>query len=576
MSFRALGERRRSRRWFLGLTGSAATTAGLLAAGCTGSSRNRPAATSTAQSTAPRTTQSPGSKTPASSNRKRGGTLQYTGFVQSDNIADPHKTQAGPFYGQQAMVYSRLLRYTSQATQELTADLATGMPEQPDSETLTFHLNPGARWHAGDPVNGRNVTAQDVQLSISRQQGDLSFPYSARWDHIDRISTPDDRTVSFHFKSPVAPMVSYFAEPNSFIVPKEVVEAGFTLANQVGSGPFTWVDWQEGNFASVARNPQWFGGNERPFLDAVVMTQPHDATEIEARLRVKEFDAASVAKPRADQLDKGIPELVRTTQGHSLFYGMRFFLPKAPFNDVRIRTALTIAIDRGAMAQRFFAGSASANPWVSWPVTKWALPQDELLTLPGYHEDEAGKAKDIADAKAMLAAAGTPANLDIRVLDQAETSLQLGTAIWAQLKANLGIEIAVTPVPLAQLGKGLIDGGYTWAAAPDIGWIDLDDWVFPYFHSTGARNSFALRDADLDKSIEAQRGELDADKRQQIGYDIQRKLLQLNAGVNFLSEDVITLSWPYLNDFPTDASDGFQDRFADCWLDQQDPAFHGR
>ena len=109
-----------------------------------------------------------------------------------------------------------------------------------------------------------------------------------------------------------------------------------------------------------------------------------------------------------------------------------------------------------------------------------------------------------------------------------------------------------------------------------MGWIDLDDWVFPYFHSTGSRNSFALRDADLDKAIEAQRTELDPTKRQQLGYQVQRQLLALNAGVNFLSEKVLTLSWPYVKAFPTDASDGYQDRFADCWLDKDDPSYHGR
>jgi peptide/nickel transport system substrate-binding protein len=576
MSFKALGEKRRSRRWFLGVSGSAVTAAGLAVSGCAGQSKAKPSPSARASTTAKAGGSPAATRSPASQDRKRGGTLQYTGFVLSDNIADPHRTQAGPFYGQQAMVFSRLLTYTSQATQDLLPDLATGMPEQVDSETLTFHINPDAHWQDREPLNGRPVTAKDVQVSITRQQSDTSFPYGTKWDNIDKIDTPDDRTVTFHFKSPMAPMVSYFADVNSFILPAEVASAGFTLENQVGSGPFTWVDWQEGNFASVARNPHWFGGNERPFLDAVVMTQPHDSSEIEAKLRVKELDAATVSREQAGRLTDAVPELKLLTQGHSLFYGMRFFLPKPPFNDVRVRTALTIALDRAGMAQRFFDGSAEPNPWVSWPITKWSLPQAELQTLPGYHQDQDGRAKDIADAKAMLSAAGTPANLTLYVLDQAENSLQLGTAVWSQLKTNLGLDITVTPVPLSQLGKGLIDGGYAWAAAPDVGWIDLDDWVFPYFHSTGIRNSFALRDSDLDKAIESQRGELDAMKRQQIGFDIQRKLLALNAGVNFLSEKVITLTWPYVQGFPTDASDGYQDRFASCWLDKSDATYHGR
>ena len=68
----------------------------------------------------------------------------------------------------------------------------------------------------------------------------------------------------------------------------------------------------------------------------------------------------------------------------------------------------------------------------------------------------------------------------------------------------------------------------------------------------------------------------DAAKRQQTGYEIQRKLLALNAGVNLVSERVVTLGWPYVKGFPLDTTDGYQDRLADCWIDRSDPTFRGR
>jgi ABC-type transport system substrate-binding protein len=232
------------------------------------------------------------------------------------------------------------------------------------------------------------------------------------------------------------------------------------------------------------------------------------------------------------------------------------------------------------MLQQFFAGSGEVNPWVSWPIKRWTLPQSELVTLAGYRPGSAGRAQDITDAKALLAAyvaeKPLPPTLNLYVLDDAERAIKMGSVMRDQLKQTLNLDVNVSLVNQTQMGTGLLDGSYAWAAAPDNGWVDLDDWVYPYFHSSGTKNTFPLRDADLDKVIESQRIELDANKRRDIGYDIQRKLLVLNPAVNFVSETLVSLAWPYVRDFPLDASDGYQHRFADCWIDKSQPDFKGR
>ena len=583
MEFERVGGKAVSRRRFLGLTGAAAGAAGLAAAGCGGGSKKL---TPTARSNQEpgNTAAAAGSPTAQAGDPKLGQTLQYTGFVVSDGIFDPHKTQSGPFYGQQALVFSRLLSYANMGDDTIVPDLAQALPEQPDDKTITFRLNPNAHWDDRDPLKGRAVTSQDVQFSIQRQAAsDASFVRASQWANIDTMETPNDHTITFHLKAPFAGILDAFANVNAFIVAPEMVANGatFTSDNQMGSGPFKWVDWSENQFASVSRNPNWFGGNKRPFLDGITLTQPKDSTQVEGDLRVKKLDVASVGRPQADELRQAIPALQQSTIGHSLFFGMRFFLPTAPFDDGRVRQALSQALDRRDMIQQFFAGSGQMNPWISWPSRKWTLPQTELVTLPGYRAGTAGRAQDISEAVAMLAAytaAGNklPDPFNLYVLDQAESVLKMGTIMRDQLKASLGLNITVFPVSNAQMGSGLLDGSYAWAAAPDDGWVDLDDWIFPYFHSTGTKNTFPLRNKDMDTLIESQRTELDPAKRQQIGYDIQRNLLVINAGVNFVSETVVSLAWPYVRQFPLDTADGYQNRFADCYIDQTDPTFRGR
>ena len=122
---------------------------------------------------------------------------------------------------------------------------------------------------------------------------------------------------------------------------------------------------------------------------------------------------------------------------------MRFFSRQQHFNDVRFRTAVTIALDRRAMIDQFFAGSGDVNPWVSWPVKKWTLPQSELTALPGYRPGKAGRDADIKQAKDLLAVysneKGLPEDIPLFVVDDAQEALGLGSIIRDQLAESLGL-----------------------------------------------------------------------------------------------------------------------------------------
>lgn len=584
MNHEPKAQRRRTRRWFLGAAAGAAGTAGLSVIGCRGGEKKGAAELATPfEDTAepgatPTPTRPPGVQS--------GGTLRYTGFVIADDGSggkyDPQRTQSAPFYGHQAMVFSRLIAYQDMGQGSIAVDLAAALPEQPDAQTYIFKLNGAARWHDRAPLHGRPVTAEDVKFTLERQiQGDASFVRKAKWSSIDSIAVSNAQTLTIKLKSPLAAMLSQFADVNSFVVAPEVAAKGFTLENQVGSGPFRWVEWSEGKFASVARNPAWHGGNGRPYLDGIDVLQPRDTAEVEAWLRTKKLDVAFVGRPQADKLRAVIPALTDNTVGQSRFFGMRFFTPQFPYNDQRFRSAVSFALDRRAMLQQFFAGSGEVNPWISWPIKRWTLPQAELATRPGYRPGASGRAEDIKEARALLDAFKAEKKLPedplaLLVVDEAETNLGMGSTIRDQLKQSLNIDVKVYPVPSAELGQRLLTLNAPWAAGPDDGWVDLDDWVYPYFHSEGTKNTFPLRDAEMDSLIGAQRAELNEEKRREIGYQIQRKLLDLNVGVNFVSERVVALAWPYVRGLPLDAADGYQHRLADCWADPGDPTYRGR
>ncbi len=580
-----------SRRRFLQLSAGAASS--LVLAACNNGSTTRPGATSTST---PRSapvvpTATPRPTTASGGAPQAGGTLRFTGLVISDGQFDPHKTQAPPLAAYQSMTFSRLLTYESQSEGIIGVDLATTLPETPDPLTYVVHLNPAARWDERAPLEGRPVSAADIAFSIERQRnGDGTFVRRSEWLNVESVQVLDPTTLILTMSEPLATMTHRMADVHSFVVAPEAAEQGFAANIQLGSGPFRAIEWNEQQFSSAVKREEWYGGGGRPYLDGLSIIQPTDATEVEAELRTKKLDVAFVGKPVAERLRRVIPDLNEVPAGVGQFFGMRFFSPHPPFHDPRVRSALSYSIDRREMIREFFSGAGEVNPWVSWPLRRWSLPQSELATFAGYRPGVAGRNEDIAEAAALLAAFRSDQELDeaaaeetdalsnlvLYVVDEAEATLGLGSFVRDDVQAALGLEIEVVPLPLSEIIGRLLNQEAPWVTGPDSGWIDLDDWVFPYFHSAGTRNSFALRDPDMDTLIEAQRVELDNQERRDLGYDIQRRLLSTNVGTNFASERVIALAWPYVHAFPLDATDGFQGRLADCWLDPNDKTYLGR
>jgi ABC-type transport system substrate-binding protein len=503
-------------------------------------------------------------------------------LVVDDATWDPHKTQAGPVYGQQALVFSRLLTYSDQRAATIVPDLAEDMPEQPDERTLIFRIKPGAKWHDRFPTNGRAVTSDDVKFSIERQRdGDPSFVHKASWQNIEAVEALEPHLIRVFLKTPMATAIPSFAAVNAFIVAPETSPDGQPINEdlQSGSGPFRWVEWQSGQFASVSRNPAWFGGSDRPQLDGLDLIQPANADEMIGKLQVKSLDAAIVGRPAATKLQQTLQgQLVEQTMGTSTFFGMRFFTPQAPYNDPRFRKAVSFALDRQAMINQFFAGSGKASSWVSWPMSHWTLPESALTTYAGHRPGEAGRAQDIAEANTLLAALGSavPSDNPLFVIDEAEAAVGIGSLMREQLRSTIGLVVTVYPIAISEFVSRLFSGEAPWAAGPDTGSVDLDDWVYPYFHSAGVKNTMAVRNPDMDALIASQRTLFDVEQRQAAGYEIQRQLLEQAAAVNFVSEELVALTWPYVKDFPLDATDGYQDRFANTSIDTEHPSIRGR
>jgi hypothetical protein len=216
----------------------------------------------------------------------------------------------------------------------------------------------------------------------------------------------------------------------------------------------------------------------------------------------------------------------------------------------------------------------------------WALPQEELESLPGYRTGKGERERDIADARAAFQAASSPELPRVWAADIPPYITSFMPTYSKTMSENLGVTVKAGTHSYPQIFESYLrecdQAAMTWVF--DNGWIDLDDWVYPYFHTNGPKNSFGVSDPELDSMLEAQRREFDIDRRRQLGYDIQRHLLGVNgdkpssyARLDYAAFISSSVAWPYVKNrvtFPMVF--GNSQWNANVWLDRNDPSYDGR
>jgi len=398
--------RRRSRRAVVG--GGAA--AALALAGCSTRSGTKPAGQAAAQG-------SPG-------NPKPGGVLQLASGNNPPTL-DGVATSSLYTHDLLGLSMSRLLAfqtgpdYKVAENWQIAPELAS-TAETSDAITWTLKLRPDAKFHNIPPVNGHAVEAEDVKSSFLHAIAPNGANRST-FDMVDpnQIQTPNSSTVVFRLKYPYAPFKSMLASPYCWIAPREA-GAGYDPAKVViGSGPFVSEVYTPDVEYTVKKNPDFYDKG-RPYVDSVHIAIAPDKSQTLAQFSAGHLDAIGAGTPSTALVSDDLAPLQRenpkalalNAPGANGFYiASQLRVPTSPFLDIRVRQAMSLAIDRDALGKAVVGSQYYLQPVESQRWGKWALSMDELTP------DTAQWYKfDLAKAKQLLEAAGG-ANLVLR--DQA-------------------------------------------------------------------------------------------------------------------------------------------------------------
>lgn len=383
--------------------------------------------------------------------------------------------------------------------------------EYEDDTHLVVHLRQGVKFHNGDPM-----TAEDVKWSLIRAANSSHVSSKAAFLDTGDITVMDEHTIKIGYKYPNASAFSAYSQAGLSVLPSKLYANADTAEiskNPIGTGPYKYAGCVNGESVTFERYDGYWGEKAK-IKNMVWKTITENASRtIELETGGAHF---SYDIPATDI------ERVEGDEKLSLLMGPNFTIQyvcyntqKEPLNDVRVRKALGMAVDKEAIRIAAYngLGKTGVGPMVS--TTQYAT---EDLDVDSF---------DLDAARALLTEAGYPDGFEIRIFTN-ENQARIDAAQVVQNSwGKIGVKTTVTTLEYAAYYEAVNSGEYDVCF---FGWVsngDPDNTLYGLYHSSmiGASNYSHTSQAKVDQLLDEGRKELDDAKREQIYLKLQNELV---------------------------------------------------
>ena len=374
-----------------------------------------------------------------------------------------------------------------QVTNNIFDTLTIVNPETND-KTYVFKIRKGIKFH-----DGSDLTAEDVKFSLERAINSAAVSYVV--DFIDTVEVNDDYTVTVTTDAPYAPTLRNLAVPFAAIVPKAVVDAdeeGFKT-NPVGSGPYKFVEWKQGDSVKLEAFDDYYAG--APATKYLQMKVIPEAAQRTIALETGEIDLAYdiIANDKDKVADNADLQLLEAPSLSCYYVTMN--MKQKPFDDIRVREAINLAIDRQLLVDTIINGAGQVA--------------DAIIAPAGYAD-------------------GFDTSICVNDNQERTEACQAIQAMLAEVGINCEVEVMEFGSFIDKTSAGDFDMGF-------MGWvtstIDADYTYYSLEHSSqqgAAGNRSFLADPDVDKLVEEGRSNTDSAAREKIYADLAVKLKEIN------------------------------------------------
>ena len=470
--------------------------------------------------------------------------------------------------------------------------------EQPDPTTVVFNIRQGVHWHDKAPMNGRELTAEDVVFNFHRYLG-LGSGFTEVPEGVAAVSSIDDlgiesvhaegNQVFFELKALNLDAVKTLMIQNiTFIYPPEVIMEHGDVAdwrNLVGTGPFELVDWVEASSVTWNKAPNYwkrderFPDNQLPYVDELVaLVMPEPQTRV-AALRSGKVDYIGYSGSSqitgidlVESIKRTNPDLVMQPYSYRSETSPLVNVRRPPFDDVRVRHALQMALDVEGLGSTYFKGYASTRPqgWLGDGLTGYMNPyEDWPEEIKKYYS------YDPEGAEALLDEAGHPRGAD-GTRFKMEFMISAGDDRgWKELLAaawrEIGIDVTLLELDGAEMGSRTSSYDYDIRSAiSGYEWNPIGQ-LLHWTQTPGAWNPSGVQDPVYDQMV--------ADVQAATTMEERQRLARLAADYLVAGHWVIwaarvphfSAHWPWVKGFNGESEAGDMDRallFSRMWIDQ--------
>ena len=448
-----------------------------------------------------------------------------------------------------------------------------------DPLTLEVKLRKGVKFPAKPGVmEERELVAEDVVFSYSRQE-DSAKKIPTYFDHLSKVEARDKHTVLFRFKEFNAEWDYRFGWGYySGIMPKEVATAGAANWKNVnGTGPFTLTQFVQGNASTYTKNPQYWDseriGNKDyklPFVDKVVLRTIKDEATRNTMLRTGKIDIMEGLRWTAvDELKRSAPQLQwsRWLSYTGQYLALR--VDTKPFNDIRVRRALNMAVNKQEIVKQYYGGNAELFAYPQHPdyggyyEPLSAMP-DNVKELFTYNPDKARK---------LLAEAGYPKGFTfkVQVCACSPDHMELLPLIAAYLE-QVGVRIQIQPMEYGAFLSAMTTKTNAPGYMMNNGHTNPTTTIRKSFVSGQVWNASQWNDPKFDKRVEEAFELRDVGKRQEALRALTREIVAQAPYIWLPTQYVYTAWWPWVKNYGGELRAGAVRPgpiYARLWIDQE-------
>lgn len=499
---------------------------------------------------------------------KRGGTLNFSVVAEPPNY-DCHGSTTFALIHPIAPHYSLLVKFDGKDYPKVVPDLAESWSVSGDKMTYTFKIRTGVKFHDGSPLTSADIKATYDRI-INPPQGVVSIR-KAYYSDIGSVDAPDATTVVFKLKNPMAGVLEALASPFNCVYSAAKLQqnARYPETEIMGSGAFTFVEHVKGSSWTGKRFDGYFL-KDRPYLDGYKAFFVRSQAVVPGILG-GQFDAEFRGRnpsERAQLLDKAKDNMAvyEGTWVNNLM--LVFNTTRKPFDDIRVRQALTMAIDRWAGSEALskisilkFVGG------VMRPGFSMSLPEAELVKLPGFSKDIE---KSRADARKLLEQAGLK-DLKFKLLNRNVAEPYTPGAIYSiDQWRRIGVTVEHEQLETKLYQDRVASGDFDVAVEFQADFMDDPTAQFAKFLTKKASPSgySGHTDTKIDDMYAQQRRIADPAERTKLVREMERYALEQAYNVPLLWWQRIIVNHKKIKGWHMTPSHYLWQDLVDVWLDQ--------